>query len=48
MAGSSDWLNVICFESWEESPLVHVDFVDGVPICFRFLGLPPFLSLLGA
>ena len=41
MGGSSDGLNVICFESWEESSLVHVDFIDGVPTCFLFLGLPP-------
>ena len=46
MGGSSDGLNVICLESWEESSLVHVDLIDGVPTCFLFLGLPPFLTLL--
>ena len=48
MGDSSGGLNVICLERWVESSLVQVNFIDGFPMCFRFLGLPPFLSLLGA
>ena len=48
MGGSSGGLNVICLERWVESSLVQVNFIDGFPMCFRFLGLPPFLSLIGA